>query len=216
MATGHQGEASLSYRYPRMQLLADEELQILKGQAGPSATIAPSYLFDQDGTGRLVRPLIFKCNKCGSAHTIDSCPTCRADDFGRGLVQTKPPYARRGVFCASCGLGASDFVCQTCSEVVPFVSSFHTLRLPISQSGSCFIATAAFGTASAPQVEILREFGDDRLLKSGLGDRFIQFYYRHSPLVAAVIEPSRPLRWAVRACFLGPLARASFLWRMFH
>ena len=214
METGHQGEASLFYRYPGMRLMTDEELPGLKEQAGPTAEIVPSFFFNQDGTARLARPLIFKCKKCGAAHTIDSCPGCNNKEFSRGLVQTKPPYAGRGIFCSSCGLGACDFACKKCSEVVPFDASLHTLRLPAAQSESCFIATAAFGTSTAPQVEVLRQFRDNWLLTSGWGIRFVEFYYRHSPRVASLVGRNRVLRWVVRVLLLRPLIRlVSLCWR---
>jgi len=52
----------------------------------------------------------------------------------------------------------------------------------------CFIATAAFGGIDSPQVERLREARDHYLLKTSLGRRFVRFYYRWSPPVAAWLK----------------------------
>lgn len=52
----------------------------------------------------------------------------------------------------------------------------------------CFIATAAFGEIDAPQVQRLREMRDRSLLKTSLGRRFVRFYYRWSPPVAAWLK----------------------------
>jgi len=51
----------------------------------------------------------------------------------------------------------------------------------------CFVATAAYGTPSAEQIDVLREFRDTVLLKSTLGSQFVALYYRLSPPVAEVI-----------------------------
>jgi len=65
-------------------------------------------------------------------------------------------------------------------------------------TGYCFIATAAYGTETAGQLNILREFRDQVLLKSALGSRFVDAYYRLSPPVADFISRSDFLRAAVR------------------
>ena len=72
-----------------------------------------------------------------------------------------------------------------------------------SSSGpaSCFIATAAFGTPMAKEVEILRRFRDSHLLTNRPGRAFVRWYYRHSPRLAGYI---RQRSWA-RALVRGVL-----------
>lgn len=53
----------------------------------------------------------------------------------------------------------------------------------LKQSG-CFIATAAFRSADAAPVEMLREFRDQVLLRSAPGQAFVEAYYRWSPAAA--------------------------------
>jgi hypothetical protein len=64
---------------------------------------------------------------------------------------------------------------------------------------TCFIATAAYGSALEPHVVALRQFRDRYLQHTALGRAFIRFYYRHSPPLAAVIAEHPALRSATRA-----------------
>jgi hypothetical protein len=75
----------------------------------------------------------------------------------------------------------------------------------LSKSPDCFIATAAYGSSMAPQVEIFRQFRNTFLLKTDLGTSFVRFYYRHSPHFAAIIAESETLRAFSRVA-LWPLA----------
>jgi hypothetical protein len=205
MNIGRAGETRIDYCYPGVRLLSDEDLRVFMVQAGAAAKLEPDYFFEKPETAPLERPLIFKCKKCGSAHTIEACPECRNRDFSRGTVQTKPPYAGLGVFCSNCGLGGIDFRCQKCAEIVAFQSSLHVLRQPIIKKESCFIATAAFGSASAPQVEVLRQFRDAWLLNRSWGARTVRAYYRHSPVFAEMIRNRATLRWLIRVGLLCPM-----------
>jgi len=57
-----------------------------------------------------------------------------------------------------------------------------------SSGGGCLIATAAFGSEMAPQVQFLRELRDNTVLQTQSGTNFMtgfnQFYYSFSPAVA--------------------------------
>jgi hypothetical protein len=69
----------------------------------------------------------------------------------------------------------------------------------------CFIATAAYGTPTAEQINVLREFRDMVLLKSTSGSRFVALYYRLSPPIADFIARSDLLRTLVRDLLLDPV-----------
>jgi len=59
---------------------------------------------------------------------------------------------------------------------------------PTLPNEGCFIATAAFGYYSAPQVHTLRDLRDRYLLTTDLGTSIVQWYYQHSPPVANYIR----------------------------
>lgn len=71
--------------------------------------------------------------------------------------------------------------------------------------GFCFIATAAYGTETASQLDVLREFRDQVLLKSAVGSRLVETYYKLSPPVADIIAKNDFLRAAIRTVFLDPI-----------
>jgi len=73
--------------------------------------------------------------------------------------------------------------------------------------GWCFIATAAYGSDTASQLDILREFRDTVLLPSDLGVRFVSFYYRIGPPIASLMSQHEVLRTAVRVGFVDPIVR---------
>ncbi len=62
----------------------------------------------------------------------------------------------------------------------------------------CFIATAAFESPLCREVQILRFYRDFYLLKSVLGQQFVQFYYFISPPIAKFIENKPLLKAAIR------------------
>nr|HEX4315930.1 fibronectin type III domain-containing protein [Kofleriaceae bacterium] len=94
-----------------------------------------------------------------------------------------------------------------CGNTGPLVvTSFTT---PDRQSGevdACFVATAAYGSLMANDVEVLRRFRDMALRKSVLGELFVESYYTFGPPVAGVVGESELLRQTARDA-LTPLVR---------
>ncbi|HEY4712381.1 MAG TPA: CFI-box-CTERM domain-containing protein [Dehalococcoidia bacterium] len=84
-------------------------------------------------------------------------------------------------------------------------------------TGFCFIATAAYGTETASQLDILRDFRDQVLLENALGSRFVEAYYRVSPPVADFIAKNDFLRAVVREALVEPVVNllqwSQDLWR---
>jgi len=63
-----------------------------------------------------------------------------------------------------------------------------TLKSSENEGGGCLIATAAYGSEMAPQVQFLREIRDNQLMNTDSGVSFMrdfnQFYYSFSPYIA--------------------------------
>ena len=70
-----------------------------------------------------------------------------------------------------------------------------------------FIATAAYGSDTAEQLDILREFRDDVLLPNRLGAGFVSFYYETSPPLADFISQNEVLRTIARVGFVDPIVK---------
>lgn len=80
---------------------------------------------------------------------------------------------------------------------------------PNLRSG-CFIATAAYGFYSAPQVQALRLFRDRFLMTNAPGRLFVAWYYRHAPAGARYLNEHPAWKPPVRA-LLFPLVVFSLL-----
>ncbi len=72
------------------------------------------------------------------------------------------------------------------------------IHVPSGGGGGCFIATAAFGTPLAKEIEILRQFRDRFLLRYSAGKSFVSWYYKNSPAVAIFISSHPVLKFIVR------------------
>lgn len=80
-------------------------------------------------------------------------------------------------------------------------------KIKAESKGGCFIATAVYDLAQAPEVETLRQFRDEVLLKSKIGKFFVAVYYRISPPLALVISRSKTLKMILRSCILEPIVK---------
>ncbi len=81
--------------------------------------------------------------------------------------------------------------------------------------GGCLIATAAYGSEMAPQVQQLRELRDNTLLTSRAGSAFMtgfnQWYYSFSPTIADMERESPAFKEAVKIALTPMISSLSIL-----
>jgi YVTN family beta-propeller protein len=130
------------------------------------------------------------------------CGTSCLARFAAGttvVLQAVPTYPSRFTGWSGDAACASGTVVLNANAtcIANFVAAEPPPEVPAG-GGGCFIATAAYGSAMAPEVQRLREFRDRQLMPRGAGRALVAFYYRHSPPVADAIRGQPWARAAVR------------------
>ncbi|MDA7959375.1 MAG: peptidylprolyl isomerase [Nitrosopumilus sp.] len=108
------------------------------------------------------------------------------------------------------GAGGAELGSETGSEPVT-----EDAPADAPAGGGCLIATAAYGSELAPQVQKLRELRDGAVMQTGSGAAFMgwfnDIYYSFSPAVADLQREHPALRDAVRAAITPMIATLSLL-----
>jgi hypothetical protein len=97
--------------------------------------------------------------------------------------------------------------------ITDFPEALITYPALPNSSGRCFIATAAYGYYSAPEVQALRAFRDRYLLTSAPGRMFVEWYYQHGPAAAALLNDHPGYKPMVRAALMPAVGAAIFMTR---
>ena len=83
------------------------------------------------------------------------------------------------------------------------------------EGGACLIATAAYGSEMAPQVQFLREIRDGKVMSTQSGTAFMtgfnQFYYSFSPAVADYERENPVFKEAVKVTLTPMLTSLTLL-----
>jgi hypothetical protein len=148
------------------------------------------------GTGTVLDPATNTCVVAPPPEIVD-CPPGEELVNGK-CVETGEPEEKP----INCGPGtvAKDGIC-----------------VPEEKEGKngCLIATAAFGTELAPQVQLLREVRDGVLYSTGAGTTFMagfnEFYYAFSPAVADLERQSPLFKEVVKTAITPMLSTMSIL-----
>jgi hypothetical protein len=101
--------------------------------------------------------------------------------------------------CVVCG----KYVCSQCA-VLTGDKIYCAQHAPKT---GCFIATAAYGTPMAEEINALRRFRDDQMEPNTLGRHLVLLYYEVSPPIARVLARSESMRAFVRLN-LKPIVRS--------
>lgn len=99
------------------------------------------------------------------------------------------------------GIRAQDY----CGRKGPIATTqVTTTAIHYTTVSPCFVATAAYGSPLAEEIDVLRRFRDEILLTNALGRAFVDVYYEHGPALAAWIAEDEDRRSAARA-LLSPI-----------
>jgi len=125
--------------------------------------------------------------------TIPSDPSAFkiADNVPTGDYHVKAYFSKAGANQAVGAIGEADFSIATDTS-----------------AGTCFVATAAFGSPMAHQVQSLRMFRDRILLPSAAGRAFVNWYYTWSPSAADWLRTHPVARMLTRAILWVPVVFA--------
>ncbi|MCB9638438.1 MAG: hypothetical protein H6727_05960 [Myxococcales bacterium] len=112
---------------------------------------------------------------------------------------------------------ASDISPVASAQPTPLTDFFEAYKQAggkdtgFSGGGYCFIATAAYGSYDAHEVQRLRTFRDRYLQPYAWGRAFVAWYYEHSPRLAAWIAKHPTARRATQVA-LWPVVQWTALW----
>lgn len=147
------------------------------------------------------------------------CPNCNGPlthipQYNRWYCYACRAYVQH--ICSKCGRNSRyipnyrSWWCDTCKDYLRVKeTSVESPRQPVpapqpiviqtqQPKSNCFIATAAYGTPMAKEIEVLRRFRDRELEPSPMGRSLVKTYYRLSPPVANVLSRSEKMRALVR------------------
>lgn len=138
----------------------------------------------------------FRCVRCDHVVPITECSNCGGTVYHPGRATS----GQIGMFCAQCQKGLVRWTCPDCGTD----NSVSKTVVEAMESG-CFIATAAYGSPLAPEIDVLRRFRDTKMRPHRAGKWMIDAYERCSPPVADVIGRHPIARLWVRRVLLSPM-----------
>jgi hypothetical protein len=126
-------------------------------------------------------------------YSLDQSSAGMIIDSSTGVVQWTPTPAQIGYHVVA--------VRATDPQGLPQTQNFtvYVAGDGDHDGGGCFIATAAYGTPLAGELDILRDFRDEYLLTNPAGEALVEIYYSVSPPIADFIAERDGLRAVVRA-----------------
>lgn len=149
-----------------------------------------------DSYTSLYQNRMLSCVRCKELTPV-SCENCGFSNFTFGAAED-------GIYCAQCEVGFTRWTCQFCQTDNPVNENTVYLK----KKKGCFIATAAYGSSSAPELLDFYRFRDELLSRSNLGSRIVKLYYVVALPIASLISKSEALKSATRSFVLAPILTA--------
>ena len=180
--------------------------------AGAQTGIIVETNFDLFEQGQLV---VITGNADGSSVTVQVKDAADLSILLRTITtDSNGDYELKFRIPQTAGLGDWEVIVSTAVDGIPVIdaATFEVVEkgekvTPAEQAaeekkGGCLIATAAFGSEMAPQVQFLREIRDNTVLQTESGTSFMagfnQFYYSFSPAVADYERENPAFKEAVK------------------
>ena len=150
--------------------------------------------------------------------TFDTAGTydyfCMVHPWMEGTVIVEAAGAAEAA-AAEAAAAASAAVIEAEPEIEPEPMMTSQPAEEKKKGGGCLIATAAFGSEMAPQVQFLREIRDNKVLQTESGSAFMtgfnQFYYSFSPAVADYERENPAFKETVKFALTPMLASLAIL-----
>lgn len=108
-----------------------------------------------------------------------------------------------------------DLIQKTASVNLPTTEESLIIKDIEEKGGGCLIATAAYGSELAPQVQFLREVRDNIVMSTTSGMSFMtgfnQFYYSFSPYIADIQRENPIFKETVKLAITPMISSLSIL-----
>jgi hypothetical protein len=197
---GNSGDSIREEKLDNQKLSAKEYFQYTSAGAGTP----PKFIIHD------LNKNVLECVKCkDTTGVLEPCNNCDNNDKlfwfnGFEYVDNKYP----GLKCNSCQKTHQQnrWICSKCGcDNYIGNTLYHEVELEIPKKEGCFIATVCYGDYNSNEVLVLRQFRDNKLRKSFIGNAFINFYYFTSPFFASLISKSNVTKKIIREFFLNPI-----------
>jgi hypothetical protein len=149
------------------------------------SSTSPTMIFDGNGNGLFGESGDNTKTLSGGTFDIQAKDNTAAE----GITIT----ASDGSFQATGSKASNALAADASDGSIQGTSSAYTV-----ENFRCFIATAAYGTPMAGEIQVLRDFRDRYLVTNPPGRLFVTVYYKLSPPVARFIADHDALRAGIR------------------